>query len=185
MNGPSATKACSTCSSFLSTTVKPPIGNPPMAEHTADTEQFPWSQYATLTYRRFQLRNNFFIRNKNSGPEPVPYLEFLLYLQIWANIYLCHSYQPGSCCRKLIIISLQHCDCAVHQVSWSSTLSSSRVILAPMTRITASSTRQKTTTGATSVSRATRAHTPSSKSVRFLVMLQLGLLLYDPDFFTT
>ena len=50
-----------------------------MAEHTADTEQFPWSQYAPLTYRRFQLRNNFFIRNKNSGPEPVPYLEFLLY----------------------------------------------------------------------------------------------------------
>ena len=32
-----------------------------MAEHTADTEQF-------------------FIRNKTSGPEPVPYLEFLLYM---------------------------------------------------------------------------------------------------------
>ena len=40
-------------------TVKPPIGNTPMAEHTADTEQFPWSQHASLTYRRFQLRNNF------------------------------------------------------------------------------------------------------------------------------
>ena len=49
-----------------------------MAEHTADTEQFPWSQYATLTYGRFQLRNMFFIRNTKSGPEPVPYLEFLL-----------------------------------------------------------------------------------------------------------
>ena len=58
-----------------------------MAEHTADTEQFPWSQHAPLTYRRFQLRNNFCIRNKKSGPEPVPYLEFLLYSaavkQLW------------------------------------------------------------------------------------------------------
>ena len=47
------------------TTVKPPIGNLPMAEHTADTEQFPWSQYATLTYRSFQLRNNFLLGTKN------------------------------------------------------------------------------------------------------------------------
>ena len=50
-----------------------------MAEHTDDTEQFPWSQHATLSCRRFQLRNNYFIRSKKSGPEPVPYLEFLLY----------------------------------------------------------------------------------------------------------
>ena len=42
-------------------TVKPPIGNTPMAEHTADTEQFPWSQHASLTYQRIQLRNNFLL----------------------------------------------------------------------------------------------------------------------------
>ena len=42
-------------------TVKPPIGNRPMAEHTADTEQFPWSQHASLTYQRIQLRNNFLL----------------------------------------------------------------------------------------------------------------------------
>ena len=51
-------------------TVKPPIGNPPMAEHTADTEQFPWSQYATSTYRIFQLRNNFILGTKNVVPNP-------------------------------------------------------------------------------------------------------------------
>ena len=56
--------------SINSGTVKPPIGNPPMAEHTADTEQFPWSQYATLTYRRFQLRNNFLLGTKNVVPNP-------------------------------------------------------------------------------------------------------------------
>ena len=31
---------------FSRCTVKPPIGNTPMAEHTADTEQFHWSQHA-------------------------------------------------------------------------------------------------------------------------------------------
>ena len=62
-------------------TVKPPIGNPLMAEHTADAEQFPWSQHAPLTYRRFQLRNIYLLGTKKSGPEPVPYLEFLLYCQ--------------------------------------------------------------------------------------------------------
>ena len=31
-------------------TVKPPNKQPPMAEHTAYTEQFPWSQHAPLTY---------------------------------------------------------------------------------------------------------------------------------------
>ena len=51
-------------------TVKPPIGNPPIAEHTADTEQFPWSQHAPLTYRRFQLRNNFLLGAKNLVPNP-------------------------------------------------------------------------------------------------------------------
>ena len=51
-------------------TVKPPIGNPSMAEHTADTEQFPWSQHAPLTYRRFQLRNNFLLGTKNLVPNP-------------------------------------------------------------------------------------------------------------------
>ena len=51
-------------------TVKPPIGNPPMAEHTADTEQFPWSQHASLTYRRFQLRNNVLLGTKNLVPNP-------------------------------------------------------------------------------------------------------------------
>ena len=42
-------------------TVKPPIGNRPMAKHTADTEQFPWSQHASLTYQRIQLRNNYLL----------------------------------------------------------------------------------------------------------------------------
>ena len=51
-------------------TVKPPIGNTPMAEHTADTEQFPWPQYAPLTYQRFQLRNNFLLGTKNLVPNP-------------------------------------------------------------------------------------------------------------------
>ena len=51
-------------------TVKPPIGNPPMAEHTADTEQFPWSQHAPLTCRRFQLRNNVVLGTKNLVPNP-------------------------------------------------------------------------------------------------------------------
>ena len=55
---------------YLWYTVKPPIGKTPLAEHTADTEQFPWSQHAPLTYRRFQLRNNFCIRNKNLVPNP-------------------------------------------------------------------------------------------------------------------
>ena len=32
-----------------------------MAEHTANTELFPWSQHSPLTYRRFQLRNNFLL----------------------------------------------------------------------------------------------------------------------------
>ena len=41
-----------------------------MAEHTADTEQFPWSQHAPLTYRRFQLRNNFLLGTKNLVPNP-------------------------------------------------------------------------------------------------------------------
>ena len=58
-----------------------------MAEHTADTEQFPWSQHAPLTYQRFQLRNNFFIRNKKSGPEPVPYLKVLLYDNLTSGIF--------------------------------------------------------------------------------------------------
>ena len=49
-----------------------------MAEHTADTEQFPWSQHTSLTYQRIPVTEQFFIRNKKSGPEPVPYLEFLL-----------------------------------------------------------------------------------------------------------
>ena len=51
-----------------------------MAEHTADTEQFPWSQHASLTYQKIPVTKQFFIRKKKSGPEPVPYLEFLLYL---------------------------------------------------------------------------------------------------------
>ena len=41
-----------------------------MAEHTADTEQFPWSQHAPLTYRRFQLRNNVLLGTKNVVPNP-------------------------------------------------------------------------------------------------------------------
>ena len=41
-----------------------------MAEHTADTEQFPWSQHAPLTYQRFQLRNNFLLGTKNLVPNP-------------------------------------------------------------------------------------------------------------------
>ena len=41
-----------------------------MAEHTANTEQFPWSQHAQLTYRRFQLRNNFLLGAKNLVPNP-------------------------------------------------------------------------------------------------------------------
>ena len=55
-------------SCLIDNTVKPPIGNTPMAEHTADTEQFPWSQYALLTYRRFQLRNNCLLGTKNLVP---------------------------------------------------------------------------------------------------------------------
>ena len=31
-------------------TVKPPNKQPAMAEHTAYTEQFPWSQHVALTY---------------------------------------------------------------------------------------------------------------------------------------
>ena len=50
-------------------TVKPPIVNTPMAEHTADTKQFPWSQHAPLTYRRSQLRNNFLLGTKNLIPD--------------------------------------------------------------------------------------------------------------------
>ena len=50
-----------------------------MADHTADTEQFPWSQHASVTYQKIPVTEQFFIRNKKSGPEPVPYLEFLLY----------------------------------------------------------------------------------------------------------
>ena len=50
-----------------------------MAENAADTEQFPWSQHASLTYQTIPVTEQFFIWNKKSGPEPVPYLEFLLY----------------------------------------------------------------------------------------------------------
>ena len=39
-----------------------------MAEHAADTEQFPWCQHATLTYRRIQLRNNFLLGTQNLVP---------------------------------------------------------------------------------------------------------------------
>ena len=41
-----------------------------MAEHTADTEQFPWSQHATLSCGRFQLRNKFLLGTKNLVPNP-------------------------------------------------------------------------------------------------------------------
>ena len=52
-----------------------------MAEHTADTEQFSWSQHAPFGLSKIPVTEQFFIRNKKSGPEPVPYLEFLLYLK--------------------------------------------------------------------------------------------------------
>ena len=69
-----------------------------MAERTGDTEQFPWPQHAPLTYRRFQLRNNFFIRNKKSGPNPVPYLEFLLYIYFPLPVLARLWYAPAATC---------------------------------------------------------------------------------------
>ena len=53
-----------------------------MAEHAADTEQFPWSQHAPFDLKKIPFTEQFFIRNKKSGPEPVPYLEFLLYISL-------------------------------------------------------------------------------------------------------
>ena len=35
---------------LIKNTVKPPNKQPAMAEHTAYTEQFPWSQHVPLTY---------------------------------------------------------------------------------------------------------------------------------------
>ena len=55
----------------------------PIAEHTADTEQFPWSQHAPLTYRRFQLRNNFLLGAKNLVPNPFLNWSFYCNLKTW------------------------------------------------------------------------------------------------------
>ena len=84
----------STClkTGFYDYTVKPPIRNTPMAEHTADTEQFPWSQHAPLTYRRFQLRNNFLLGTKNLVPNP-----FLIWSFYCNNCSQRRSFQSISC----------------------------------------------------------------------------------------
>ena len=59
-----------------------------MAERTAVTEQFSWSQHALLTYlSKIPVTEQFFIRNKKSGPEPVPYLEFLLYIHVYVPVH--------------------------------------------------------------------------------------------------
>ena len=73
-------------------TVKPPIGNTPMAEHTANTEQFPWSQHALLTYQRFQLRNNFLSGTKNLVPNP-----FLIWSFYCINIKLKFHHEDSKC----------------------------------------------------------------------------------------
>ena len=56
-----------------------------MAEHTANTEQFPWSQHAPLTYRRFQLRNNFLLGAKNLVPNPFLIWGFTVHVKAWAR----------------------------------------------------------------------------------------------------
>ena len=63
-----------------------------MAEHTADTEQIPWSQ-PPLTYRRFQLRNNFLLGTKNLVPNP-----FLIWSFYCIDKHL--SAMPYRLCRR-------------------------------------------------------------------------------------
>ena len=99
-----------------------------MAEHTADTEQFPWSQHAPLTYRRFQLRNNFLLGTKNLVPNPFLIWSFYctsfahLCRRIYSVISVVYCFQIRSCTmilmRQLDDVFAQACSCSSSWPSW-------------------------------------------------------------------